>query len=681
MKPKTKKPRISPPSSQYLDPTHQEIHEKYYAKKKVISERYIDYESFPKYPIAQCFSGKNMIKSLLHVRGSAPITPVLLFYSQIHNLSVEDQSFDTYIEGKVHKITPQVIASLLGLDRPLEPVSFPPANENELVVSKDEFRRAVYLPEHVDSKGRHRNIEVKVSQLKPAIAVLVKIFQSNILPSLSCHYYTNLDSIYLSFLLLNGYQVDMSCVIWHTMARVAEIRYSTKSVPYGIIVGQLLSYLGHPFPADTPCTTVPATFSVKCFRRMRLPYDTCDSNDRPSSEPHSNNISPPPPPSSTDANDASELPQTLPNDPPREFVWESIQLLKETMEEIFSHIVTRQDLLENQQQEIIDRFALEDDRRKNQYEDFLQQKKMIEHIAHQQNHLQQQHEEFAQRQKLIIDGIVTRQQHFEQQRQEMIDRIARRDDCLELQQETTVGHSSHQQDHLQQQQEMFMQQETTIGHNAHHQDHLQQQHEESSQQEKLVIDGIVTRLDHFEQQQQEMIDRVPRQDDCLEQQQQVMVDRIEQQHEEFAQLGKMSDRIASEQDFLELRIEEVTQQPKIIDHLVTQPDCCEQENPEMIGINARKHDYPARCKDQHHALTMQRTYPDQQVNPICQECGESGKHIYCLYKITKNGDDEIIWTCEDCDQTAELERCQAVQVTSSKEVIEDRSDSGKHLKY
>ncbi|MCL7026951.1 hypothetical protein MKW94_021402 [Papaver nudicaule] len=291
-----------------------------------------------------------MIKSLLHIRGSAPISPVQLFYSQIHDLSVENESFDVYIEGKVHKITPQVIASLLGFDRPLEP-----------------FRRAVYLPEHVNSDGRHTKREIKVAHLKPIIAVLVRICQSNILPALNHHYITNLNSVYLSFLLLKGYQVDISYVIWHTMAHLDRVK--TKSVPYGIIVGQLLSYLGHPFPADTPCTSVPGAFDVNFLCRNNLRYDPCDSNDRALSKPHSNDISPPPPPLSRDAGDASELPQTLPNDPPIEFVClsESIQSLKESMEVIFSHVVTRQDRFEKQQQDMIDCIARENDRREQQY--------------------------------------------------------------------------------------------------------------------------------------------------------------------------------------------------------------------------------------------------------------------------------------------------------------------------
>ncbi|MCL7032300.1 hypothetical protein MKW94_024145 [Papaver nudicaule] len=89
----------------------------------------------------------------------------------------------------------------------------------------------------------------------------------------------------------------------------------------------------------------------------------------------------------------------------------------------------------------------------------------------------------------------------------------------------------------------------------------------------------------------------------------------------------MSNCITSQQDCLEL-------QRNLIDHLVTKPDCCEPQNQEMIGSIAREHDYSARCQDQHHALSMQQVHhahPDQ-VNPICQECGDSGfveLLIYC----------------------------------------------------
>ncbi|KAI3915524.1 hypothetical protein MKW92_010108, partial [Papaver armeniacum] len=415
MEPRNKKrTKISAPL--YPNPTQQETHGKFYSKNKVISERYIDYESFPKYPISQCFGGKNMITSLLHIRGPAPISPVLLFYSQIHNLSEEDQSFDTYIEGKIHKITPNVIASVLELDRPSNPESYPPTNEDELVVSKDEFRNAVYRPEHVNCNGRKPKSEIRVTHLKPIIAVLVKIFQSNILPAVDHHYVTNLKSVYLSFLLVNGYQVDFAFLIWYTMARAALKSVRTKAVPYGIIVGRLLSYLGHPFPADTPCTSVPSTFDMKLLFRYHLPYDPCDSNYLGLSKPQSDDISPPLitddddaselqlalpedppsefvclsesiqslkdtddispplPPTSTVDDNASELPLALPNDPPREFVCssESIKSLKDTMEVILSRV-------------------------EQQHEEFMQQKKMIEHIAHQQHHLQQQHdEEFGQ---------------------------------------------------------------------------------------------------------------------------------------------------------------------------------------------------------------------------------------------------------------------------------------------
>ncbi|KAI3949889.1 hypothetical protein MKW92_003912 [Papaver armeniacum] len=612
-----------------------------------------------------------MITSLLHVRGKAPIPPVLLFYSQIHNLSEENQSFDIYIQGKIHKITPQVIAELLGLDRPLKPVSFPPDNEDELVVSKDEFRNAVYLPEHVNSNGRCPKTEIKVAHLKPIITVLVRICQSNILPKFNHHYCTNLSSIYLSYLLLNGYQVDIPYVIWHNMSTVAPNSVRTKAVPYGILVGRLLSQLGHSFPADTPCTSVPADLDVKLLWRNHLPYDPCESSGRPLSEPHSDYISPPPPPPSTDDDDASELPMTLPSDAPREFLClsKSMQSLKDTMEVILSHIVTRQDRFEKQQQEISDYIGRQDDRFKQQQQEFMQQKSMIEHIAHQQDRLQQQHEEFGRQQKLITDGIVTRQDHFEKQQQETIGRISRQDDRLEQQLQEMIDRIASQDDRLEQQHQEFMQQKKLIEHIAHQQHHLQQQHEEFGQQKKL-IDHIVTRQDRFEQQQQEIIDRIAREDD-----------RREQQHQEFVQLRKMIEHIASQQDCLELPLEEFKQQRMIIDHFVTQQDTREQQNRKMIGSDSRKHDRLARRQDQHPALLLQyaqRAFRDQ-VNPIFQECGNSGyaelliycilcqtsaEHSYCIGGIPKNGENETIWTCEDCKQTAELESQQGLQVTS-----------------
>ncbi|MCL7025979.1 hypothetical protein MKW94_007032 [Papaver nudicaule] len=551
-----------------------------------------------------------MIKSLLHIRGSAPISPVLMFYSQIHNLCEEDQSFDTYIEGKIHQITPQVIASLLGFDRPLEPVSFPPTNEDELVVSKDEFRRAVYLPEHVTSYGRKPRTEIKVAHLKPIIAVLVRICQSNILPVLNHHSVTNLNLVYLSFLLLNGYQVDISYVIWHTMAHLD--RFKTKSVPYGIIVGQLLSYLGHPFPADTPCTTVPGAFDVNFLCRNNLRYDPCDNNDRALPEPHSNYISPPPIPPSTDADDASEVPLALPNDPPREIgcVPDSIRSLKDTMDVILSHVVTRQDRLEQQLQEMIACIGREDDRRKQQCEELLQQKKMIEHIALQQDqlqkqqqdmishHFQQQHEEFCQQHKLITDDIVTRQDHFEQQQQEIFERIARQDDCLESQHQEVIDRIAFQEDLLEQQNEKFMRLEKTIENNAQQQDHFQQQHEEFCQQHKLITDDIVTQQDHFKQQQQKIIDRIARQEDCLESQHQEVIDRIafqedllEQQHERFMRQEKTTEHTAQQQNHLQQQHEEFSQHQKLIfDGIVTREDHFEQQQQGIIDRIARQDD-------------------------------------------------------------------------------------------
>ena len=45
-----------------------------------------------------------MVSNFLHVKGRAPLNPVRLIYSQIH-FSEKEQSFKTFIEDKVHKIT------------------------------------------------------------------------------------------------------------------------------------------------------------------------------------------------------------------------------------------------------------------------------------------------------------------------------------------------------------------------------------------------------------------------------------------------------------------------------------------------------------------------------------------------------------------------------------------------
>ncbi|KAI3915525.1 hypothetical protein MKW92_010109 [Papaver armeniacum] len=559
-------------NSLYLDHTYEETHQKIYSRKHVISERYIDYESFPKYQIEKCFSDTNMITNFLHISGSAPIEPVLLFYSQIHNISMENQSFDTYIGG-----------NFLGLDRPSKPVHFPPTNESELIVPKDEFTGAVYLPKHVNWRDHSDRTEIKVAYLKPMIKVLVRICQANILPTNSHLATTNLSSIYLSFLLLHGHSVDISYVIWHTMARVSQKGGIANAVPYGIMVGRLLSYLGHPIPDDTPCSPVPKIFDAKALSKQLLPFDPQDSNGELSSEPHCANISaPPPPPPSIDSIDHIELqlPDAAPIQSSGEFVRlsDSIQSVKYTLEIFLSGF-------------------------EQQHEEFMQQKKMIEHIAHRQAPLeQQQHEEFSQRQK-IIDRITTQQDRFQQQQQEMIGSIARQ------------------------------------------QDYLEQQHEEFKKQQK-IIDDIATRQDG-----------------------------LEQLHVEFEHQQKMIDRISTQQDRLE------------------------QKQKKRIYRIARQQERIAQHQDQYHAFLMQyvhRAYPDEGKKSTCQKCGgwgyaelfifcsscqTSAGHRYCFDKLPKNGDNEAIWTCEDCEETAELESQQGVQVTSSKEVTEDNSNSRKKQKY
>ncbi|KAI3850312.1 hypothetical protein MKX03_000817 [Papaver bracteatum] len=560
MAPRKKKTKTA---SNYLNAYYKKTHDNFYSDKKVISERYIDYESLPNYPISQCFSGKNMIASLIHIRGPAPIGPVLLFYSQIHNLSEKDQSFDVYIEGKTHTITPDLIANCLGLERPVEPLPFPPTSEHELVVSRDDFRNAVLLPEHKNWTGRCPRSEIKVGCLKPTIKLLVKICQSNILPIPNNHQTTNLSSVYLSFLLLRRYQVDISYVIWNTMACVAPNCGRTTAVPYGIIVGQLLAYLGHPCPADSPCTSVPITFGRRVLGANRLPYDPRDSNDGPLYELHSGNISPLPPPSScTDDDDASELP--LPNDPPREsfgqFVClsDSIQSLKDTMEVILSHF-------------------------EQQHDDFMQQKKMIEDIAHRQNRLEQQHEEFGQQMKMI-DSVSTKLDRLEQQQQEVISRI------------------DLQHKHLEQQHDAIAEQRKTIDQIGTQHDllglhieefkHLGIQQDRYEQQQQEMIDCIARQNDRFEQLQQEMINRMARQHD-----------QLEQKHKEFAEQQKTVDRIATQHDLLGLHLEEFKPQRKRIDCLATQQDRCEKQQQEIIDRIARQDD----CFEQQQQEIIDRT--------------------------------------------------------------------------
>ncbi|KAI3841684.1 hypothetical protein MKW92_033597 [Papaver armeniacum] len=460
----------SPPSSSpslFLNPVYKGIHNKCFSGKNVISERFIDYKSFPKYPILKCFNEDKLVSNFLHVKGRAPLNPVRLFYSQIHSFSDKEQSFKTFIEGKVHKITPDVIADFLGLVRPNQPVPYPPTSENDLVVSKDKFRKAVYLNEYRDVPcDPRRPTCVKMKHLKPIINVLVKICQFNILPRGSNYQMTNLETVYLSYLLLHGYPVDLSYVVWHTMAYNGRPIARAGYLPYGIIVGRLLSYLGHPVNASARCADIPDPLDMKVLARHHLPSDPNCVGEGPDTETHSTATCHPPTSSSRDEDDRRLLPFSV--DPPRE-----------SSEQFDQHR-----LFESMQS--------------------------IQHTM----------------------GIILFR--FEQQ-SEVINRIAR------------------QQDHLSQRQ------------------------------------------------------------------------------------------------------------------------------------------------DRSHALLMQymqRAYPDQ-VKPVCQKCGDSGyaellvychlcrisaEHRYCLNKIPKDGDNEAIWTCDECKQTTGLESQQGVQATSPKKVNEEKSNRGKKRK-
>ncbi|MCL7029045.1 hypothetical protein MKW94_007628 [Papaver nudicaule] len=348
-------------SSLFLNPAYKGIHNKFFAGKNVISERFIDYESFPKYPILKCFNGEKLVSNFLHVQGPAPLDPVRLFYSQIHSYSEQEQSFQTFIQGKIHKITPGVIADFLGLVRPNKPVPYPPTSENELIVSKDKFRKAVYLNEYRDSPCDPRRPScVKMKHLKPIISVLVRICQLNILPKASNYHNTNLESVYLSFLLLHGYPVDLSYVIWHTMALNGRPNAQTGYLPYGIIVGRLLSYLGHPVMANTRCADIPDPLDMEMLARYHLPSDPNCVGEGPDTETHSTGTCHPPTSSSRDVDDRQMLPfcAATPRGSSAEFdqhsLFESMQSIQHTMGIILFRF--------EQQSEVINRIARQQDR-------------------------------------------------------------------------------------------------------------------------------------------------------------------------------------------------------------------------------------------------------------------------------------------------------------------------------
>ncbi|RZC43656.1 hypothetical protein C5167_036609 [Papaver somniferum] len=527
------------------------------------------------------------------------------------------------IQGKIYKITPNLIASLLGLDRPSNPESYPPTNEDELVVSKDEFRNAVYLPEHVNCNGRHPKNEIRVTHLKPIIAVLVKIFQSNILPAVDHHYVTNLNNC----LGLSKPQSD--------------------DISPPLITDDDASELQLALPKDPPSEFVCLSESIQSLK---------DTDD----------ISLPLPPPSTVDDNASELPLTPLNDPPREFVCssESIKSPKDTMEVILSlveqqheefmqqkkmiehiahqqhhlqqqhdeefgqqrklidRITTQQDLFELQQQEIIHRIARQDDRFEQQCQEFAQLQKMSDSIATRQDSFELRFDEFNQQQKRI-HRLTTQQGRCEQLQQEMGGRIARQDDRFEQQheefaqlqkmsdsiatrqdsvedrceqqQQEVIDRIARQDDRFEQQRQEFAQIQKMSHSIAAQQDSLELRLEEFNQQRKR-IDRLDTRQERCEKQQQEMINRIACQDGHFDQQQQKITDRIarhddlfDQQCEELARLRKMSGSIATQQDSLELRLKDFKEQRQRIGRLATEQDCCEQQQNQMIDWIACQH--------------------------------------------------------------------------------------------
>ncbi|KAI3926623.1 hypothetical protein MKW98_014270 [Papaver atlanticum] len=495
---RAKRESCSSSSSIYLDSEYQHKYETVFSDKNMISERFIDYESFPNYPISQCFSGNNMIKSFLHIQGPAPLVPVRLFYNHIHSCSPKDQCFQTFIEGKIHKITPDVIADVLGLVRPTDAVLYPPTSEDDLIVSKEKFRNAVYLDEYLNMPCDQRNIKLK--HLKPIISVLVRIRQLNILPKGSNYQNTNLESVYLSFLLLHGYPVDLSYVIWHTMAFISPDR-RLRSVPYGIIVGQLLSYLGHPFPADCLCADVPDPLDLKFLSRFRLPCDLQYIKDGPLYEPSSTSTSlssPPPAACSDDQKDPSVEPSVSFD---QGHLFNSIQSIQHTMEVVLSYS-------------------------EQQHKELGQQREMIDRIARQQDCLvrvqAQEHDGPSNEPHSCnvppppsMDGDVV-VDHSEllppndsptEQSGELV-RLSKLIQSLgDTVEKITVDYLACHQNHLEQQ---FVQQQNMISKIASRQDRFEQQHEEFLQQQK-VADRIAHRLDHLE-----MIDCIARQQDCLD---------------------------------------------------------------------------------------------------------------------------------------------------------------------
>ncbi|RZC67545.1 hypothetical protein C5167_011235 [Papaver somniferum] len=623
---RAKRESCSSSSSIYLDSDYKHKYETIFSDKNVISERFIDYETFPNYPISQCFSGNNMIKSFLHIQGPAPLVPVRLFYNHIHSCSPEDQCFQTFIEGKIHKITPDVIGNVLGLVRPTDAVPYPPTSEDDLIVSEEKFRNAVYLNEYLNMPCDNRNIKLK--HLKPIISVLVRICQLNILPKGSNYQNTNLESVYLSLLLLHGYPVDLSYLIWHTMAFISPDR-RLRSVPYGIIVGQLLSYLGHPFPADCLCADVPDPLDLKFLSRFRLPCDPQYIRDGPLYEPSSTGTSlssPPPAASSDDQKDPSAEPSVSFD---QVHLFSSIQSIQHTMEVVLSYSEQQHKEL-GQQREMIDRVA-------------RQQDCLTRVLA--QGHDGPSNEPNVPPPPSVDDDVVVYHSELplpNDSPTESSGEVVRLSKLIQSLGDTVEVILSR----FKQQQEEFMRQKVTVDYLACHQDHLEQQ---------FV-------------QQQKMISKIA-----------IQQDRFEQQHEEFLRQKKVVDRIGHRLDRLET-IDCIAHQQDCLDRVPAPDHVIPADGDRAVKVETvpcySTLDQPVEASQLCPVLHTPHPYPHQKKNlqaevhlehEICQKCGQfddmgteilipckmckvPAKHRNCLDTAPKSDDEEPYWFCDGCTQ-------------------------------
>ncbi|KAI3921806.1 hypothetical protein MKX01_005495, partial [Papaver californicum] len=82
----------------------------------------------------------------------------------------------------------------------------------------------------------------------------------------------------------------------------------TGNLPYGIIVGRLLSYLGHPVMANARCADIPDPLGMKILDRYHLPSDPNCVGKGPDTETHSTATCHPPTSFSRDEDDLRMLP-------------------------------------------------------------------------------------------------------------------------------------------------------------------------------------------------------------------------------------------------------------------------------------------------------------------------------------------------------------------------------------